>query len=92
MNRLFITFSFKAGENKAEIEHLSDLVKQAGFEGFVFIRDVEKYQKMFSDSKELMSRAKEEIKQSDALLIDMTYKPTGRAIEAGIAYALGLSS
>jgi nucleoside 2-deoxyribosyltransferase len=35
-----------------------------------------------------MKRAKEEIEKSDFLLIDMTDKPTGRAIEAGIAYAL----
>lgn len=36
-----------------------------------------------------MKRAKEEIEKSDYLLIDMTDKPTGRAIEAGMAYALG---
>jgi len=36
-----------------------------------------------------MHRAKQEIAKSDALLIDVTDKPTGRAIEAGIAYALG---
>ncbi|TSC94786.1 MAG: Uncharacterized protein CEN87_320 [Parcubacteria group bacterium Licking1014_1] len=35
-----------------------------------------------------MRRTKEEISKSDVLLIDMTDKPTGRAIEAGIAYAL----
>lgn len=36
-----------------------------------------------------MQRTKQEIYKSDALIIDMTDKPTGRAIEAGIAYALG---
>jgi len=35
-----------------------------------------------------MARAKQEIEESDYLLIDMTDKPTGRAIEAGIAAAL----
>lgn len=35
-----------------------------------------------------MQRSKEEIEKSDALLIDMTDNPTGRALEAGIAYAL----
>lgn len=65
------------------------LVKEAGWEDFCFIRDVENYQKMFTDPKELMKRALEEIRKSDALLIDMTDKPTGRAIEAGIAYTLG---
>ena len=43
---------------------------------------------MFDNPKDLMNRAKDEIKQCDVLLIDMTHKPTGRAIEAGIAFAL----
>lgn len=34
-----------------------------------------------------MDRAKVEIAGCDILLIDMTNKPTGRAIEAGIAFA-----
>jgi len=87
--KIFITASFKNGENKNEIEELCALVKEASFEDFCFIRDIENYQKVFHDSHELMSRAKSEIEKSDGLLIDMTGKPTGRAIEAGIAYALG---
>lgn len=85
---MFITSSFKGGENRSEIEHLCSLVKQSGFEDFCFIRDVENYQHIFNDPKELMKRALEEIKLSDWLLIDMTDKPTGRAIEAGIAFTL----
>lgn len=84
--RIFITVSF--GESKEEIEQLCSLVKKAGFEDFCFVRDIEKYQKVFDNPKQLMQQAKEEIQKSDALLIDMSEKPTGRAIEAGIAYAL----
>lgn len=87
--RIFITASFQKSENKNEIENLCSLVKSAGFEDFCFIRDVEHYQKSFSNPVELMKRSKEEIKKSEFLLIDMTDKPTGRAIEAGMAYALG---
>lgn len=87
--RIFITASFQGGKNKQEIEHLCELVRSAGFEDFCFIRDVEHYQKIFSNPIELMRRAKEEIEKSEYLLIDMTDKPTGRAIEAGMAYALG---
>ena len=87
--KVFITASFKEGKNKDEIEHLCSLIKESGFQDFCFIRDVENYQKIFDDPKELMKRAKEEILKSDILLIDMTYKPTGRAIEAGIAFAQG---
>ncbi len=86
--KIFITANFKNGENKEEIENLCGLVRTAGFEDFCFIRDVENYQKMFDSSKELMQRAKDEIEKSDALLVDMTNKPTGRAIEAGVAFAL----
>lgn len=85
--RVFITASF--GDSKENIERLCRVVKAAGFEDFCFVRDVENYQKIFNDPKELMRRAKEEIDKSNLLLIDMTDKPTGRAIEAGIAYALG---
>lgn len=84
--KIFITVSF--GESREKIEQLCSLVKSAGFEDFCFIRDVEKYQKIFDNPKQLMQKSKEEIQKSDALLIDMSEKPTGRAIEAGIAYAL----
>lgn len=89
MYKIFITASFQNDENKEEIEELCSLVKEAGFIDFCFIRDVENYQKVFNNPKDLMNRALAEIKKCDYLLIDMTDKPTGRAIEAGMAYALG---
>lgn len=84
--RCYVTSSF--GDSKEEIEKLCSVVKSAGFEDFSFIRDVENYQKIFDAPKELMKRSEDEIKKSDVLLIDMTDKPTGRAIEAGMAYSL----
>lgn len=87
--RLFITASFKAGENRKEIEKLCRIVNQAGFQDFCFIRDVENYQYVFDDDHELMERAKQEIIHSDVLLIDLSEKSTGRAIEAGIAFGHG---
>ncbi len=89
MLRMFITSSFENSSNREEIERLCELVRSVGFEDFSFIRDVENYQHVFDNPKDLMKRAFEEIEKSDILLIDMTEKPTGRAIEAGIAYALG---
>ena len=85
--KVFITSSFKGIENKKEIEVLCELVKKSGFIDFSFIRDIENYEKKFNNPNELMKKAKEEIKKCGALLIDMTNKPTGRAIEAGIAYS-----
>lgn len=89
MKRMFITASYEAGKNRTEIEHLCQLVKNAGFEDFCFIRDVENYGKVFDDPKALMQRTAEELQKCDALLLDMTDKPTGRAVEAGMAYAMG---
>ena len=85
--KVFITTSFKEGKNKEEIELICSLVKESGFQDFCFIRDIENYQKVFDDSRKLMNRAKKEIEKCDILLIDMTNKPTGRVIEAGIAFA-----
>ncbi len=85
--RLYITSSF--GDSREDIEKLCSIVRSAGFEDFSFIRDVENYQKIFDNPEDLMKRSEDEIKKSDALLIDMTDKPTGRAIEAGMAYSLG---
>jgi len=85
--RVYVTSSF--GDSPENIDKLCSIVRSAGFSDFSFIRDIEGYKKIFSDPKELMSRAAQEIKKSDALLIDMTNKSTGRAIEAGLAYALG---
>jgi nucleoside 2-deoxyribosyltransferase len=87
--KVFITATFKNGENRQEIEKLCSVIKNAGFVDFCFIRDVENYQKVYIDPKELMQRSREEINKCEALLIEATEKSTGRAIEAGIAYSLG---
>ena len=87
--KIFITAPFKEGENKSKIENLCNLVKEAGFDDFCFIRDVENYQKMFHNPQELMSRAKAEVLNCDALLIDLSSSSTGRALEAGIAFGAG---
>lgn len=65
------------------------MVKEAGFDDFCFIRDVENYQKMFHDPRELMSRAKSEVLNCDALLIDLSTLSIGRSLEAGIAFGAG---
>ncbi|MDD5098748.1 MAG: nucleoside 2-deoxyribosyltransferase [Candidatus Colwellbacteria bacterium] len=82
--RIYITSSL--GDEKEEIERLCSIVRSAGLEDFNFIRD---YPEPFDDPRYLMEKSKEEIKKSDVLLIDVTNKPTGRAIEAGMAYSLG---
>ncbi len=87
--RLFITATFQGSQNKEQIEHLCALARRAGFNDFCFIRDIEKYQNIYADPAELMHKALQEIERSDYLLIDLTDKPTGRAFETGMAFALG---
>ena len=84
--KIFITTTFKGDSNKDYIERISELVRRAGFEDFSFIRDVEAYVSI-PDAHELMSRACEEIKKCDALLIDYDGPGHGCMIELGIAYA-----
>ncbi len=89
--RVYVTARFKGIENKADIEALCAAVHQAGLEDVCFIRDVEHWQKAFPDPRELWSRSLLEVKQCDALLIDVSDNPGGgRVLEAGIAYALGM--
>lgn len=86
--RLFVTARFRSDENKADIESLCEIVREAGFDDFCFIRDVEKYRRdVFSSAHELMARAREELLKCDALLIDLSDNPGGgRVIEVGIAF------
>ncbi len=85
--KVFITASFEEGKNKKEIERLCSIVRNAGFKDFCFIRDVENYQKVFNNPKELMNSAREKILRCDVLLFDATEKSTGKAIEVGIAFS-----
>lgn len=89
MNKIYITTSFQGVENKEEIYELCNIIKSAGFEDFCFTRDIEHFKHVFDDHGELMARSLKEIEKCDYLFIDMTDKPTGRAYEAGMAYALG---
>jgi nucleoside 2-deoxyribosyltransferase len=89
--KLFITAKFKGDENKPDIEKVCGITRDAGFDDFCFIRDVEKYQiGVFPNPHDLMDRAREELLKCDALLIDVTDSPSGgRIIEAGMAFGCG---
>jgi len=87
--KMFITASFKNGQTRHEIERLCKAVNASGITDFCFIRDIEKYKKIFFDAHKLMTRAKEEIEKCDALLFDGTEDSIGRLIETGMAYAMG---
>lgn len=87
--KIFITAPFKNGDNRDEVLDLCRVVREAGFEDFCFLRDVENFQKIFSDPKELMSRSRDEILRCDALLIDYDGPGNGRIVELGVAFGAG---
>jgi hypothetical protein len=78
--KIYITSRFAGDQNRDEIEQLCAAVRSAGLVDFSFVRDVERYQKIFPDPQELWRRTKEELSRCDALLIDVSDNP----------YALGL--
>lgn len=86
--KLFITHTFKGLENKTEIENLCQIVREAGWEDYSFVRDDENYTKKYQDPQEMMQAAQKAISGCDALLFDLTDPSVGKAIEAGIAYQL----
>lgn len=87
--KIYVTSRFKGDDNRDDIENLCLAVRNAGYLDFSFTRDIENYEKKFSDPIELWRVAKDEIKKCDVLLIDVTDHPTGgRVIEAGIAYGM----
>jgi len=90
--KVYITARFKgAREQREAIEAVCKAVREAGLEDFCFIRDIEHYENIFDDPKELWQRAYEELRACDALLIDVSDAPTtGRVIEAGMAFAWNL--
>jgi nucleoside 2-deoxyribosyltransferase len=89
--KVYITSRFKGSlENKADIDKLCSVVRNAGMEDFHFIRDIEHYQPdFFKDKKQLWVSALKHLAECDALLIDISDSPSGgRLVEAGMAYSL----
>lgn len=87
--KMYITARFKGIKNKGDIEGLCAAVRESGLQDFCFIRDIENFQRTFPDTKQLWARTKIELKQCQALLIDVSDDPGGgRVIEAGMAFAL----
>jgi nucleoside 2-deoxyribosyltransferase len=79
------------GSNKKHISDISKALEKAGIETLCFIRDIEEYGKKQFKSKELMKKAFKALDSCDLLIIDLTEKGVGLGIEAGYAYAKGIS-
>lgn len=86
--KVYITAPFMGDKNKEYIDNLCHSVRLSGFVDFCFVRDMEKFSKIFTDSHILMQSARDEVIKCDLLLLDYDGPATGRMIEVGIAYAL----
>jgi nucleoside 2-deoxyribosyltransferase len=82
--KIFVTSKFD-GSLPKDTQNVIKVLEEEGFETRCFVRDYPPYQ----DFEKMMVDVTKEIKNCDALIIDMSEKSTGRTIELGIAYALG---
>lgn len=86
--KIYVASRFEGADNKGEVEALCKAVREAKLVDFSFVRDVENYKQTFDDEQSLWSRVDDEITACNAILVDVSNRPSGdRLIEAGIAYA-----
>ena len=86
--RAYIAIKFhEDSRNKGQIEKLSNLLHQYGFESICIARDFEKWGQVKFNSHELMQLVFKQIDQSNFIIVDLTEKGVGIGIEAGYAYA-----
>ncbi|MBE7552493.1 MAG: nucleoside 2-deoxyribosyltransferase [Anaerolineales bacterium] len=74
-------------QNRKQIETISSILEQQGFETICIARDVEQWGQVHFTPTELMRRSFAAIEASDVVLIELTEKGVGLGIEAGYAYA-----
>ncbi|GIK43825.1 MAG: hypothetical protein BroJett011_76580 [Chloroflexota bacterium] len=77
-------------QNRIQVEAISGILEQQGFETVCIVRDVERWGQVHFTPAELMRRSFAEIETSDVVVIELTEKGVGVGIEAGYAYAKGI--
>ena len=91
--KVYVTYKFKEEEPSALRKHLEQFSKliedSTGWKTFIFFRDVQKWEVGKMAMKEVVTRAMEEIKKCDAILVEASEKARGVYFEAGYAKALG---
>ena len=91
--KVYVTYKFKEEEPSALRKHLEEFSKliedSTGWKTFIFFRDVQKWQVGMMTMKEVVTRAMDEIKKCDAILVEASEKARGVYFEAGYAKALG---
>ncbi len=73
-------------KNKDKIEKICKALEKKGINTFVFVRDVQNYERCTLAPDEVMNLAFKNIKSSDIFIIDASEVSIGIGIEAGYAY------
>ena len=74
--------------NRSLIEALTAVLRQAGFQALVIVRDIEDWGEKSFSPQELMTHSKQAILKSEVVFVEASQKGVGVGIEAGMAYAL----
>lgn len=82
--RIYITASFRNGDNKEEIDELCEIIRRSWFDDYCFVRDEKNYWNPY----ELMQLARQRISECDIVLMNYDGPSHGRMIEIWIAYAM----
>jgi len=93
MKRIFLAYKFKEEDPIAlreRLEKLSEIVEESmSAKTFIFFRDVQNWTKGDMTAKEIITRALDEIKKCDTILVEASVKARGVYLETGYAKALG---
>ena len=75
--------------NKYEIEMISSVLQQLGFDTCCIARDFENWGNVTFNAKKLMDITFQELGRCDLIILDLSEKGVGLGIEAGYAFAIG---
>lgn len=88
----YIAYKFKGTDShnlRRQLIELDKTIKSAGFETFIFFRDVQKWGKIQLKIKELIEKAKQKMKNSDIIIAETSEKANGVYWEVGFFQGLG---
>lgn len=89
--KLYLAIKYHPNQqNRGQIEAISGILEQQGFETVCIVRDAEQWGQVHFTPAELMQKSFAEIETSDVVVIELTEKGVGLGIEAGYAYAKGI--
>jgi nucleoside 2-deoxyribosyltransferase len=80
----------ESNRNRTEIEVISSILQESGFESCCITRDIERWGSVGLTARDLMLVTFEIMDSCSLVVLDLTEKGVGLGIEAGYAYANGI--